>query len=65
MAKLLDRYEKDIRAQKDDALRISWYMRGGISYDDAMLLSQTERELISKIIKDNIETTQKSKLPFF
>lgn len=65
MVELLDRYEKDVRAYKDDALRMSWYMRGGLSYDDAMLLSSMERELIGKIIKDNLETTEKSKLPFF
>ena len=65
MVELLDRYEKDVRAYKDDALRMSWYMRGGLSYDDAMLLSSMERELIGKIIKDNLETTEKSKMPFF
>lgn len=42
-----------------------WFMRGGISYDDIMALSAAEREIISKIIKDNMETTKKSKLPFF
>lgn len=50
---------------RDDALRMSWYMRGGISYDDIMMLSKAERETISKIIKDNLDTTEKSKLPFF
>ena len=65
VVELLDTYDKDIRAYKDDALRTAWYMRGGISYDDAMMLSQDEREIISKIIKDNIETTEKSGLPFF
>ena len=65
MVELLDRYEKDVRAYKDDALRMSWNMRGGLSYDDAMLLSSMERELIGKIIKDNLETTEKSKMPFF
>jgi hypothetical protein len=65
VVELLDRYEKDVRAYKDDALRMSWYMRGGLSYDDAMLLSSMERELIGKIIKDNLETTEKSKMPFF
>jgi hypothetical protein len=65
VVELLNRYEKDVRAYKDDALRMSWYMRGGLSYDDAMLLSSMERELIGKIIKDNLETTEKSKLPFF
>ena len=44
---------------------MSWHMRGGLSYDDSMLLSRTEKELISKLIKDNIETTEKTRLPFF
>jgi len=40
-------------------------MRGSVSYDDAMHLSQSERDIISSIIKDNLETTKKSGLPFF
>ena len=40
-------------------------MRGGLNYSDAMMLSHTDRELISKIIEDNMETTKKSGLPFF
>jgi len=42
-----------------------WYMRGGITYNEAMELGNTERELIGKIIKDNLDTTRKSKMPFF
>jgi len=40
-------------------------MRGGISYDDAIMLSQVERDIIAKLIKENMETTKKSGLPFF
>ena len=40
-------------------------MRGGLSYDDSMMLSKIEREIISDIVKDNLETTKKSKMPFF
>jgi len=40
-------------------------MRGGIQYNDIMLLTVLEREIISNLIKENIETTKKSKLPFF
>lgn len=57
--------DKQVKALKAELLRMCWYMRGGISYDDAMLLSNQEREVISKIIKENIETTEKTKLPFF
>ena len=62
---LIDKMERDTKAIKDNVLRICWYMRGSISYNDGMLLGQTDIEIINKIIKDNLETTQKSKLPFF
>jgi hypothetical protein len=62
---LLNDYDKETKAIKKDALKLSWYMRGGLTYDDIMILSTTEREWIGDIIKDNLETTKKSGLPFF
>ncbi len=50
---------------KDEALKMVWYMRGGLTYTEAMNLSHSERDLISKLVKDNLETTKKSGLPFF
>jgi hypothetical protein len=61
----LDRLEKEAKALKSEALRLCWYMRGAISYDEAMQLSYEDREIISKLIDDNLETTKKSGLPFF
>jgi hypothetical protein len=61
----LDNMEKEAKALKDDVLRICWYMRGSISYDDGMMLSHADKEIINKIVKDNLETTQKSGMPFF
>jgi hypothetical protein len=40
-------------------------MRGSITVDDAYSLSIEDREIISNIVKDNLETTKKSGLPFF
>jgi hypothetical protein len=40
-------------------------MRGGLSYSEAMALSPTEREIIARLVKDNLETTKKSGQPFF
>ncbi len=62
---LLKQYEKESRAVKEEILKLCWFMRGGITYDDAMLLSQEERDIIGKIIDDNLNTTKKSGLPFF
>jgi hypothetical protein len=62
---LLDGMEKEARAIRDEALRFTWWMRGGLSYEDAMLLSQTEKEIINEIISDNMKSTKESGLPFF
>mgnify|MGYP003352713618 CR=1 FL=1 len=61
----LDSFEKDSKAIKQELLRICWYMRGSISYEDAVYLSFDDRDMINKIIKDNLETTKESGLPFF
>jgi len=58
----MDREINDIRME---ALRMSWYMRGGLTYETAMQLSVSERKLIGQIIKENMETTKKSGMPFF
>jgi len=57
--------EKDCQSIRQEALKISWFMRGGLSYDQAMALSIQERKLINSLITDNLETTKKSGLPFF
>jgi hypothetical protein len=40
-------------------------MRGGITYDEVMHLSYAERQMISDLAKENIETTKKTQLPWF
>jgi len=61
----IERLDKETKAIRNEALKFSWYMRGGVSYEEAMILSQQERELIGDIIKNNMETTKESGLPFF
>lgn len=61
----LEVLDKESRAIKEEALKMSWFMRGGLSYDDAMMLSQQEREIVGEIIKKNMETTKESGMPFF
>lgn len=63
--KLIDNLEKEVDTIRKDALKMCWYMRGGISYTDVMNLSGKEREIIGKIIEDNLETTKNTKMPFF
>ena len=57
--------ENDANEIKSSALKLSWYMRGGVSYEDILNMSTYERTQINEIVKSNLETTKKSNLPFF
>ena len=57
--------EKEAEAVRNDSLKICWFMRGGLTYTEAQQLSPKERELVSRLVKENLETTKKSGLPFF
>jgi hypothetical protein len=65
ISEMVDQMEKDTNNIRQEALKITWYMRGGVSYDAELNLSSSERALINDIIKENLETTKKSGLPFF
>jgi len=62
---MIDAMEKETRNIRLDVLKLCWYMRGGVTYEEAMQMSQQERGVINDIVKDNMETTKKSGLPFF
>ena len=57
--------EEDTTQIRQEALKMCWYMRGGLNYEQALQLSVSERTIISNIVKENMETTKKSGLPFF
>jgi hypothetical protein len=57
--------DQEAAAIKENCIKLSWYMRGGITYDQILSLSPDERRMISDLAKENIETTKKSGLPWF
>jgi len=59
-----EKMDKEVKAIKKDVLKMCWYMRG-LSYTEAMNLSWEEREIVGEIIKENLETTKKTGMPFF
>lgn len=61
----LDSLERDSKALKREIMQLCWYMRGSVSYTEAMEMSPSERETIVKLVKDNLETAKKSGMPFF
>jgi hypothetical protein len=58
----MDQEKRSIRAE---AMRNAWSLRGGLSYSDALNLSFDERKIIAEMIKENMDATKKSGLPYF
>jgi len=57
--------DKESNGIRKEALTLSWYMRGGLNYVDAMQLSFAERTIINEIVNANLETSKKTGMPFF
>ena len=60
--KSLEGQTKELRAE---LLKLCWFMRGSISLEEIFSMEPTDRFLIADLIKENMETTKKSGLPFF
>lgn len=54
----------EAKALVKEVLRQSWYMRGAITLTEAYMLSFEEREMINEIIKENMENTKETGMPF-
>lgn len=62
---LLNQMNNEILQFKEELLRLTWHMRGGVTYNEIFHFSAKERDIISKIVKENLETTKKTGLPYF
>ena len=55
--------ENEQKQFKSEILKLCWYMRGGLEYDTAYMLSPDDRKIIAELIKENIENTKNAKMP--
>jgi len=62
---MVDAMEAEVKTIRSEIIKLCWYMRGGVTYDEAMQMSYSERLSMSSLVKENLETTKKSGLPFF
>jgi hypothetical protein len=63
--KYTDDMVKDAEAIDANAFDLGWWMRGGVTYNDIMNMSTKQVGYINKIVDDHMETTKKTKMPFF
>jgi hypothetical protein len=57
--------EQEAKAIKKEIFKLAWFMRGSLSIDEAYQLTYEDREVISDIIKENLDMTKETGLPFF
>ena len=62
---MIEGMEKEANSIREEGFKLAWHMRGGITYEQVLQLSSNVRRMISELAKENIETTNKSGLPFF
>lgn len=65
IVKYLKDLESEIKNLKHELLKICWFMRGGVTYQESLNMDIEERKIVGQIVKDNLETTKKSGRDFF
>ena len=63
--RLVDDLENETKNIKMELARLVWYMRGGISLEEIYQVGPEDREIFSKLIKENLETAKKTGQPFW
>jgi hypothetical protein len=63
--KELESMEKEKDDLRDEFVRLTWWMRGGITHEQLVNLPHKERKFISNLIKENIETSKKTGTPLY
>jgi len=61
----LKNLENEGKNLKKEILKICWYMRGGVTYQEALNMGPEDRKIVGDIVKENMETTKKTGQPFF
>jgi len=61
----VQKMENESKALKKELYKIAWYMRGSVTLEQAYMLDFSDRLVLGEIIKENLETTKESGLPFF
>jgi hypothetical protein len=65
VSQLIETLEEESDGIKRSSIKLSWFMRGGATYEDILNMSGMERSAIVDLIEENLETTKKSGMNFF
>lgn len=63
--KMIARLGGEIKSLVKSALEISYYSRGGWSYQQVLLMSQAEREMAIEFINERLQAASKQMFPVY
>jgi len=58
-------FDNEVKNLKLQTMKMCWFMRGGITWQEALNLSPEERSVLAQLVKENMDTTKKTGHPFF
>lgn len=61
----IESLEKESKALTKHIYDLCWHMRGGMTLDEAFSISYSDREIINELIKERLEITNDTRLPYF
>lgn len=62
-ADMLEKMSIERKQINKEIFDIAWFMRGGITLEQAWQLNSKQRKIVHKRIKENVEQTEKTGLP--
>ena len=65
IVKYLKDLDNETKNMKLELFKLCWFMRGGLTWQEALHLAPEEREIIGRLVKENLDTTKKTGQPFF
>ena len=65
IVKYLKDFENESKNLELELFKVCWFMRGGVTWQEALNLSPEERTVVSQLVKENMDTTKKTGQPFF
>ena len=57
--------ENESKAIRKNIYKMAWFMRGSVNVEQLFSMDIADQELLADLIKENLETTKESGLPFF
>lgn len=62
---MVKRMQSEAKSVLKDALKLTYFMRGAVSYDEIMTMTMTEKEVVAEIVEERLEAEKKNPHPVY